>query len=194
MTELRNDIREIILKSAQVIFGKFGFRKTTMEEIAKLAHKAKSSLYHYFTSKEEIFKAIVEKEGRLFREEILRAISLENTTQKKLRTYFVTRMHMLQRLGNFYSAIKDEYFEHYAFIERLREQHDKEEAEIIKEILNKGIEAGEYDIVDPEITAFAITITLKGLEYSWIKETDISKTEKNIDNLLEILFYGLVKR
>ncbi|MCK4642409.1 TetR/AcrR family transcriptional regulator [bacterium] len=194
MTKPKKDVREIIINSSREIFARFGFRKTTMDEIAQASHKAKSSIYHYFKSKEEIFQAIVEKESQLLKAELTKAINDEDTPQKKLYAYVIKRMHSLRRLVNFYSAIRDEYLEHYSFIEKLREKHDKEEAKIVKEILNKGIEKGIYSIKDLEITAFAIITALKGLEFSWAVESDVPRIEKNIDDLLEILLYGIVKR
>lgn len=195
MAKPSEDVREIIINSARCIFARFGFRKTTMDEIAQAAHKAKSSIYHHFTSKEEIFKAIAEKESSLFKEEVIKAISQQDSPQKKLRTFVITRMHALRRLVNFYNALKDEYLEHYSFIEKLRVNHDREEKRIIKEILQEGIERGIYIIIkDLEITAVAIITALKGLEFSWVIESDISKIEKNIDSLLGVLFYGIVKR
>ncbi len=194
MEKTQKDVREFIVKSARDIFARFGFRKTTMDEIAQSAHRAKSSIYHYFTSKEEIFKAIVEKEGKLFKEEITKAINREDTPQKKIRAYIITRMRIVNQLANFYNALKDEYFIQHSYIEELRANYDKEEIGIIKKILKEGCEKGIYEIKDLDVTANAIIIALKGMECSWINEKDISKAENNIDNLLEILFNGIVKR
>ena len=63
------DIKNRIVEVAQNIFKKYGFRKSTMDEIAVAAGKGKSTLYHYFKSKEEVFAAVIEKEGNtMFRE------------------------------------------------------------------------------------------------------------------------------
>ena len=137
MSNFENDAREMILTSAQGIFARFGFKKTTMDEIAHAAHKAKSSIYHYFESKEEIFEEIVKKECRLLQEEITKAIKLEDAPQNKIRAYFITRMHTIYKVVNFYSAIKDEYLEQYSSIEKLRAEHDQEEIRIMKNILNE---------------------------------------------------------
>jgi len=194
MLNSEKDVKEMIIEAARGIFARFGFSKTTMDEIAKAAYKAKSSIYHYFKSKEEIFREIVVKESRTLKEEITKAINQEDNPQKKLRAYVITRMHTLQKLANFYSALKDEYLKHYEFIEKVRKNHDREEMEIIKEILRDGNEKGVFDIKDLEVTAFAIIVALKGLEYRWVQETDVSKIEKDIDSLLAILFNGIVKR
>ncbi len=43
--------RENILKIAREIFSKYGFKKTTLDDIANAVRKGKSSLYYYFKSK-----------------------------------------------------------------------------------------------------------------------------------------------
>ncbi|MBN1821426.1 MAG: helix-turn-helix transcriptional regulator, partial [Prolixibacteraceae bacterium] len=42
-------IKNKIIKVAQETFKKYGYRKTTMDEIAFAASKGKSSLYYYFS-------------------------------------------------------------------------------------------------------------------------------------------------
>ncbi|RLD78380.1 MAG: TetR/AcrR family transcriptional regulator, partial [Bacteroidetes bacterium] len=72
---LQDDIKENILDVAQSIFRKYGFKKTTMDEIAKAARKGKSTLYYYFKSKEEIFAAVIEKEGNYMQNELMRIVT-----------------------------------------------------------------------------------------------------------------------
>ena len=179
---------------ARGIFGLFGFRKTTMDEIAQAAHKGKSSIYHYFKSKEQIFQAVVEKESYVLKEEITKAIKQQDTPQKKLRAYVMTRMQILNRLANYYSALRDEYLEHYSFIEKLREKHLKDEVKMIKQILKKGVEQGIFSIENLELTAQAIVTALKGFEYPCIMENDVSKTKRSVDSLLGTLFHGIITR
>ena len=194
MTDSRKDVREIIINVARGLFGRFGFRKTTMDEIAQAAHKGKSSIYHYFKSKEQIFQAVVEKESYVLKEEITKAIKQQDTPQKKLRAYVMTRMQILNRLANYYSALRDEYLEHYSFIEKLREKHLKDEVKMIKQILKKGVEQGIFSIENLELTAQAIVTALKGFEYPWIMENDVSKTKRSVDSLLGTLFHGIITR
>ena len=190
--ERQKDVREIIIEVASRIFARFGFKKTTMDEIAHAVHKGKSSIYHYFESKIEVFKAVVEKESQFLKEELAAAIIQENTPQKELRAYVMTRMHILNQLANFYSALQDEYFVHYSFIEKLREKHFQDEINMVKRILEGGVAKGIFRIEDLELTAFAIITSLRGFEYLWATEQNLAKTEKSIDRLLDILFNGIV--
>lgn len=51
--------RLFILEASAKVFARFGFRKTSMEEIAGASQISRQGLYLYFPSKEELFKAAV---------------------------------------------------------------------------------------------------------------------------------------
>ena len=188
-----SDTQCAIVKAAQDIFARFGFRKATVNDIARAAHKAKSSIYRYFKSKEEIFQTIVEKESQILKEKIERSINAQSNPREKIRTYVITRMKVLKKLANFYSALKDEYLEHYAFIEKIRKKYLDDETKMIEKILRTGVEQGVFMIENIELTAFAIIVALKGLEYPLIAQS-ISNTGQGINSLLEILFRGIDAR
>ena len=189
-----NPKKQIITQVAQIIFSRHGLLKTTVDEIAKAARMGKASLYHYFQSKEEIFKEVVEQENRFLKEKIREAVNRETTPQKKMKIYILKKMEYLNELANIHSALKDDYLEHYAFIEKIREKNSREELFTIREILQDGEDKGIFDISDIELTAFAIVSALKGLEYPWSINISLPEIEFNIDKLLEILFNGIVKR
>jgi TetR/AcrR family transcriptional regulator, regulator of autoinduction and epiphytic fitness len=50
-----------ILDAAIDVFGRFGFKKTSVDDLAKAAKLSKQGLYLHFTSKEEIFTAAIRK-------------------------------------------------------------------------------------------------------------------------------------
>ncbi len=189
-----NPKKQIITQVAQIIFSKNGLLKTTVDEIAKAARMGKASLYHYFQSKEEIFKEVIEQENRFLKEKIREAVNREKTPQKKMKIYILKKMEYLNELANIHSALKDEYLNNYAFIEKIREKNNREELFTIREILQDGEDKGIFEINDIELTAFAITSALKGLEYPWSINISFPEIESNINKLLEILFHGIEKK
>ena len=60
MVVVKQEVRTHIVGVARRIFTRHGFRKTTMEEIARASKMGKSSIYYYFKSNEVIFRAVVE--------------------------------------------------------------------------------------------------------------------------------------
>ena len=193
-TQEDQDIREHIIKVAMDVFVKFGYKKTTMNDISRATNKARSSLYYYFSNKEEIFEAIVKKETQILTETISKAISKEKTSQGKLRSYISVRMRFFQLKGHLYGSGINQYWENIDFIDKLRQDFDKQEFEVIREILREGVKTGSFATKEAESTARSITIALKGLETYWLKEKDIKRSEKVLDNLLEVFFKGLDKR
>jgi AcrR family transcriptional regulator len=191
---MKKAVREAIIDIAQEIFARFGYRKTSMETIARAARKAKSSVYYYFKNKEEIILAVIDKEVSMLKKEISNALALAAEPEEKLRIYAITRMRIFSRIARHYSSFKHEYYEEFNFIQKVREKYDMYEMKVMREILSEGVKKGIFVIDDIPMTAYAIIVAIKGFEYSWATEPDIARLEKSIDNLSNILFRGILKR
>jgi len=190
----KDEVKESIVNVARHIFSRFGFKKTTMDEIAVASRKGKSSIYYYFASKEEIYQAVVEKEASILKQELIQAINKDDSPAQKLKMHVLVRMHTMEKLANFYSAIKDDYLSHLDFIEKIRKKYDQEEIQMMESILVEGVENGTFELEDTSLAAIAIVTALKGMEIPlfWgVEEKDI---ERRLDNLIHILFHGVMKR
>ena len=53
------DRRASVLESALLTFARFGYRKTSMDEVARVAEISRPGLYFLFSSKESLFRAAV---------------------------------------------------------------------------------------------------------------------------------------
>lgn len=53
--------REQILDAAIPVFGRYGFKKASMDDLAAAAHLSKQGLYLHFSGKEEVFLAAMRK-------------------------------------------------------------------------------------------------------------------------------------
>ena len=192
---VKKDInRDKIITVAAKIFTRYGFKKTTMDEIAVATRKGKSSIYYYFSSKEEIFRAVVEKEAEKLQKDLFREISSIDDPIEQLKAYVLFRIHKIKTLTNFYAALKSEYLDHLEFIEKIRKNYDHNEVMIVTKILQKGMNDKKFVIEDPELSAVAIVTAMKGLEIPLFINKDHGNIENRLDNLIKILFFGLVKR
>ena len=190
----KDEVKDTIINVARHIFSRFGFKKTTMDEIAQAARKGKSSIYYYFTSKEEIFQAVVEKEASLLKSELILAIGKVDDPREKLKVYVLVRMKTISKLANFYNAIKNEYLSHLEFINHIRAQYDRDEIQIVEGILLEGVKHNDFKIENTSLAAIAIVTALKGMEIPMFWEKEELDVEKQIDNLINILFYGVINR
>jgi AcrR family transcriptional regulator len=186
--------KEIILKTSQDLFGRFGLKKTTVDEIAKLARIGKGTIYHYFKTKEQIFAEIIDKESRYLQQKIHEAVQQAITPQGKLHAFVLTRLRTIKDLTNYYSAMTDDYLEHYLFIEKARQESFQEELNLIKSILEEGTASKVFAVEDIGLTAFAIVTALKGLEYPWTVKTSLADIEQSVNVLINVLFKGIEAR
>jgi AcrR family transcriptional regulator len=190
------EIRNKILDAAQDVFTRYGFGKTTMEDIAREMGKGKSTIYYYFTSKEDMFQAVIEKEILSLKSKILDEISKKEDPKEKLKVYVVERMQGLKNLKNLYNVLRNENNSQREFVDQTRQQTDREEINIVAAILNSGVEQGIFHLEDTVLTSIAIVTALKGVELPLLVAESGSDNllEQRLDRLLDVLFYGMVKR
>ena len=195
MVVVKDEIRTHIVSVARRIFTRYGFRKATMEEIARSSQMGKSSIYYYFKSKEEIFRAVVELEARLLRERLSRIISKNNSPQERLKAYILFRLHHIRTLENFYAALNEEALSHMGFILEIRRNFETEEQELVGEILEDGMKQEVFQMTSAKIGAIAISTMMKGLELPLLlDEAHKTDREELMDDLIRVLLYGLLKR
>lgn len=190
----KDECRKKIIISAGQIFSRFGFRKTTMDEIAKALKMGKSSVYYYFRSKEEIFEAVVLHEANILRNELTTAIKSVESPVDKMKKYVFVRMTSFEKLSNYYNAIFDKNLDHFEFIETIRTKYDREELAILRLILYHGARKKVFNIKNSEYTALAVQTTLKGLEVPLFWEKRRINMEERLNAILDILFNGILKK
>src|ERR1700753_2710331 len=103
-------VRDII-DTARTLFKKTGFKKTTMGDIARGLGRAKSSLYYYYPSKEDIFEAVLHSEMNELTNQIHQAIRGATSSKEKLIIYCRCRLNKLNQLRNLSDALKSEIAE-----------------------------------------------------------------------------------
>ncbi len=195
MVVVKDEVRTHIVGVARRIFTRYGFRKATMEEIASISRMGKSSIYYYFKSKEEIFRAVVEFEARVLKERLSRIISKNKSPLERLKAYVLFRLHHIRTLENFYAALNEEALSHMGFILEIRRNFEIEEQELVSEILEDGMKQEVFQMTSAKIGAIAISTMMKGLELPLLlDEAHKTDREELMDDLIRVLLYGLLKR
>jgi len=186
--------KESILKVAREIFSKYGYKKTTLDDIANAVRKGKSSLYYYFKSKEDLFQAVIMKEVEILAHELEIVINRNTDPVDKLRNYILTKLATFRNLANFYHVIESDASAIY-FIEEVKQKYEQDEIRMIKRILIEGVRKNEFEVYDFNITATGITTAIKGLEMPLTAGNYGNvNLEQSVDIILKIMCYGIMKR
>jgi AcrR family transcriptional regulator len=190
-------VKQKILESADIVFQRQGLNRTTMEDIAKQSGKGKSTLYHYFKSKDEILFEIINREKNNFFEIVQNAISKEAMAIKKLEVFYLQKFAALKKVTNLYNILLQETKEAISqkgSISIWRNQYNEKEIMIIKSILQYGIVTGEFKIFKEEELdhlAFIFTSTQRAIELDLLLYDKIDEIEKYISTLVDLIVNGL---
>jgi AcrR family transcriptional regulator len=151
--EIRQTRSAQILQAARQVFAKQGFHATRMSDIAQAAGVSQGTLYHYFSSKDELFLAVL----RPWNEQVAE-IAQELPAGDALVT---DRFWLINQIAtNFFETDQDllpVFVEYWAYIQRnptaaaAFKEFSLMMQQSIKDILNRGIEIGEFKPVDVEI-------------------------------------------
>jgi len=190
----KDDIREQIVEAARHIFSRFGFKKTTMDDIALGVGKGKSSIYYYFTSKDQVFQAVVEKEINILRSELLKVIESDLNPIDKIQGYVTVRMTKFGQMTNFYQAIKSELIGQMDYINQIRKSYDEDEISLVERILVEGVQTNVFNIEDSRLASIVLVTAMKGLEIPLFWNEGDDNIESRLKNVLKILFNGILKK
>lgn len=137
--------RDTILDAAESLLGRYGYRKTTMDDIAREARIGKGTTYLHFRSKEEVFLTTIDRiVDRLC--ERLRMIAVgPGTTAERLEEMLVERVLFRFDCVSHYPASLDEIFAslRLSYLERRGRNLEKEAAVFEAALLGATDSSGE---------------------------------------------------
>jgi TetR/AcrR family transcriptional regulator len=158
-----------IILAARRVFARYGFSKTTMEDISSEVEMGKASLYYYFPTKENLFQAAIKHEQDEF---IKKADSLlQNRTDagEKLKIYVEERLKFIQELVNLGTLSFNAVHDRHAIFLKMYESFAEREISIIKKIIREGQSEGEFVSNIPKNYAELLMHLLHGLRLRSIK-------------------------
>jgi AcrR family transcriptional regulator len=188
-------VRDII-DAARTLFKQSGFKKTTMEDIARSMGKAKSSLYYYYPGKEDIFEAVVQTEMNELLGQIRLAVGYATTSREKLAAYCRCRLEKLNQLCNLSDALKSEIAELDYVMTALRHRFDTTHVELVKEILAEGVRNGEFKKINAdniELVAYLMVSSFRGLAVPLMVGQHSPRLDLQIDSIVDIMVDGIAR-
>ena len=189
----KDSVRSKIMEAARKRFSHFGYSKTTMAEVAADCSMSPGNLYRFFPGKVDIAEAIATEEYETH------MANLRKLLAAPAKNAF-TRLHdlLLEELRRTYRKLEKDPRAHEmaAVIARERPNFGNwmlaNERKIFVELLEDGERAGEFAIVDKELTAEMIQSATMKFRYPqlWSKLT-LPKLERELEGVLNLIMFGL---
>ena len=183
-----------ILTAARKCFLEQGYFATKMDAIAKESGLSKGGIYFHFSSKREIFRALVEEEYQVAMAIIHRVTDSETDVTEmltELGAHFVELFAQSDRSR--FMVIIGEMALRDAEIAHLLKELQLSYFETVSQILIKGIDQGDIRGVDVDATAMMLKSLMDGVQANFAIGIDLD-LEKVLAAALDLLSHGLIQQ
>lgn len=192
--------RKMILGAANDCFTKFGYKKTTLEDIGKSIGISKASIYYYFKSKAEIYITMVTNKYRDLISNLHEEIESYTDCESKIFGYFNKRLGWLYEQSSLLSNITQEelkFFNEYGG--NIVNEIIKKEKQLFTDILQDCIKKKIFPKFDISRVSNNIFILADGIYNFYrspenvevITQNEISMIKKEVTAGLTIFLNGL---
>ena len=147
-----NKTKRKIFETSMKLFAEKGYDATSIEEITATVGVAKGTLYYHFSSKEEIFKFLVEEGVKLLKNSIaIKTVKLTNSLEK-IKAISLIQIKVLAKYENFITIVLSDIWGASPRSKMCRD-YMFEYVQMIQEIVEEGIKKQEIVDCDPNVIA-----------------------------------------
>jgi AcrR family transcriptional regulator len=185
-------MRDRIMDKAAMLFARYGFKKTSMAEIAREVGLGKATLYEYFKSKEELFATIINKEAGRSIDIIEQKVKEQKTPQDKLRAFFHERIARLEEMAKVYEVSDERFLEFLPLAKKALKDCEERELMLLCSILEEGLRQKVFYLASPVDVAVALLSAVRGMDFLFLRMDGALDMKKASLETLEILIRGLM--
>ena len=176
---------------ARELFTRWGYKKTTLEDIAHRCQFAKPTLYYYYPNKEAIFNEVVLEEAQSFIDHVIIKIPSDLPADERIAQFAhttYTDMKALTMEMMDAPASLDEFSLHgQPLIYKIRELFRNH----LRSFLQTGQRDGSLNYDDEEITLQTLACMADFVRIDWMRRTSDDVRDRIIDTMLQIVLFGL---
>jgi AcrR family transcriptional regulator len=193
--------KEDILDAAMQCIARYGINKTTLDDIARLVGLNKATLYYYYDNKESIFIDALEREAGQLLTMVQESFKKNATAKDKIYTFLKIYHNYLRDRAEILEFNAQAMIESQVFIRKIHKRMREKNIDLMREIIQQGIDDGEFRRTNPSRVADIIRyiFDLRRLEF-YIESMergqhalDLNKLENDSKYILDIFLNGLIK-
>lgn len=186
------DKKQLILDAATTSFSMFGYKATTIDQVAKIARVGKGTVYNFFENKQQLLEEAV--------------VSMIREMQLETEKTFNTSISFMENVHNGIVNLLKYRERHLLFVKLLEEEKRLQTPEVheilininqhtisyIERKLNIAIERGEIRPCNTEVVAYVMLKSYIALIFDWQEMHDQPLPEEDIINIIqETIIRGL---
>ena len=187
-----DDVKNLILDKAKDRMERFGFKKTTMDEISKDCRISKKTIYENFIDKDDMFRCLLLRECHKTIEVLFQQMG--DVSDPLERLVLLTRNAIVYlNQDHFITRILKDGDLYVAFVNR--KYHgiiDEEIIALIAQMIREGKEQGKFRDVNEEIVAYAGFKLVQAFSYA--RTGPLLKEQDYTEVLIDFFVNALIKK
>lgn len=188
-------LRDTILEAADRMFLRYGYRKTTIEDIAREAGIGKGSVYLHFQSKEELGGEWMDQWHRRVFDEIQARVKAQQTYAGKVRALLLRRvMGRYCSLERWQMSLDEVMANLQPLIETHKAKFLERERAYLEALLAEGVEAGSFRPMNLAKVSSAMLIATSALLPYQLRPSQIGSkesVEERANDLIDLLLQAV---
>lgn len=194
----REDIRDLILDGVDSLLARYGFKKMTMEDLAREVGIGKGTIYLHFPGKEELVLAHVDRIAERLLGRLREIAAGPGSPQERLKEMLLVRVlfrfdsvsHYSQNLDDLLSSVRKPLLAR-------RKAHFEKEAAVLLDALRDGCARRVFSCADAQESARVLIWCTNSLLPFSLSAQELGEREelvKRVRSIVDLLLTGLLRR
>jgi len=155
------DRRQEVLAAARNLFARYGYRKTTLDDVAAAVGMRKSSLYHYYENKDELFRAAARQMYQEQCESFDSILSRKGSVRARLSALLNLIHDRIEEFRPILRKLRGELDEFHGLIRADSEEFFERQVNLVTRILEEGVERGELRPLPARMLALSLLLLFR---------------------------------
>ncbi|MGE8036067.1 TetR family transcriptional regulator [Lysinibacillus sp. KCTC 33748] len=187
------DRRQEILEAATKSFTLFGYKATTMEQVAKIANVGKGTIYTFFANKEILFQEIAMSLVREMQAEADAVLDASASFMDNAHNALMRMLHFREKHLLFAKLLEEEKELRTPAVKQALVRIENEILSYVTELIQRRIVKGEIRDCDAELVSFLLLKAYLAFVVDWHElHGEIIPEEKILNLFKETIFRGLI--
>jgi len=192
----REDIRDLILDAVDVLLAKYGYKKMTMDDVARQVGIGKGTIYLHFPGKEELILSHIDRIADRIVAKLREIAGSSDSPERRIRKMLVHRvLFRFDSVAQYSQNLSDLLSSVRTVLLTRREAHFEKEAAVLVDILREGARLGTLDCPDPRTTSFVLIQSTNSLLPFNLSARELGRrdeVEDQVGRVADLLIKGLL--
>lgn len=193
----KRTVRDAILDATDELLRRYGYKKMTIDDLAREVGIGKGTVYLYFPSKEEIALSHVDRIIERLKTRLWETAGSGQTPEQKIKRMLVDRvMYRFDAVQHYTMSLNEMMAQIRPRLLERRQRYFEEEAVAFVTVLSQGQELGVFAGKPDETARLLLIATNSLLPYS-LSTNELGsrdEIEGKTERLAELLLQGIIKR